>query len=879
MAKTITLPDKPKAINLPRVTRELVQCQMCGYCIDVCEAHRQTPWESVTARGKIYYLNQLDKAGFGLMDKVLGRKVTISPEFVDAIYKCTGCGNCEEICHAKIELVKLWENVRTWLVQQGVAPLPVHKGIAQKIAKTGNSFGEPKSKRDAWWPKEVERAEAPDVLMFAGCTGSYRMQHIPAAGATILARAGVRINCMGEDEVCCTSPLLRTGIRDLTLDISRQIVTKADAMGAKDMVMTCAGCYKTISSNIGNYYSKTGQNVYHFTQYVDKLIKERKLPMNNEFKAKVTYHDPCHLGRHSKVYEEPRNILKKIKGIEFVEMERNRENSRCCGAGGGYKSAFNDFAVNIAMERIHDAEAVGAEVIATACPFCVLNLKAGAKKAGSSIKVMDISEILLQVTAPKVEEPAVEEVPAAPAAGDTVSSEALKAAEEALAAAEAAKAAAEAAAAEAKAEAEKAQAEKAAAEEALKAAEDKMKAAESAERMADAYEYAEKANKANVESGKYDEKRAEAFSSQIEEVKASEASDDEKATALAQVIGGMILAAMAGANAEKPEEAAAEEEAPAEEAEAEGAADESAAVAEAASASEADPYTYARDKNKANVESGKYDEKRAAMYESQIAEVEAAEADDATKKIMMSQVIGGMMLGAMAAAGATKEEEAPAEEAEAGGAAESAEEAPAEETSSMEADPYTYARDKNKANVESGKYDEKRAAMYESQIAEVEAAEADDATKKIMMSQVIGGMMLGAMAATGATKEEEAPAEEPAVEEIEGFEEGGDEGFDDFDEWALTPEGIVRRAAWNKGLRCRREYGPLEIPIAFVKPKVAVYVGQDAEVNRAKLEKDGWIVLHYEEADVTDGQAQAEEIKDAAKSQLRAQKKKKKKKK
>ena len=769
MAKTITLPDKPKAINLPRVTRELVQCQMCGYCIDVCEAHRQTPWESVTARGKIYYLNQLDKAGFGLMDKVLGRKVTISPEFVDAIYKCTGCGNCEEICHAKIELVKLWENVRTWLVQQGVAPLPVHKGIAQKIAKTGNSFGEPKSKRDAWWPKEVERAEAPDVLMFAGCTGSYRMQHIPAAGATILARAGVRINCMGEDEVCCTSPLLRTGIRDLTLDISRQIVTKADAMGAKDMVMTCAGCYKTISSNIGNYYSKTGQNVYHFTQYVDKLIKERKLPMNNEFKAKVTYHDPCHLGRHSKVYEEPRNILKKIKGIEFVEMERNRENSRCCGAGGGYKSAFNDFAVNIAMERIHDAEAVGAEVIATACPFCVLNLKAGAKKAGSSIKVMDISEILLQVTAPKVEEPAVEEVPAAPATGDTVSSEALKAAEEALAAAEAAKAAAEAAAAEAKAEAEKAQAEKAAAEEALKEAEDKMKAAESAERMADTY-------------------------------------------------------------------------------------------------------AYAREKNQANVESGKYDEKRAAMYESQIAEVEASDADEETKKVAMAQVIGGMMLGAMAATGAAEEapaEEAPAEEAEAEGAAAEA----------SEADPYTYARDKNKANVESGKYDEKRAAMYESQIAEVEAAEADDATKKIMMSQVIGGMMLGAMAAAGATKEEEAPAEEPAVEEIEGFEEGGDEDFDDFDEWALTPEGIVRRAAWNKGLRCRREYGPLEIPIAFVKPKVAVYVGQDAEVNRAKLEKDGWIVLHYEEADVTDGQAQAEEIKDAAKSQLRAQKKKKKKKK
>ena len=400
---TINLPEKPKLIKLPRITRELAQCQMCGYCIDVCETHRQTPWESVTARGKIYYLNQLDKRGFGATDKLLGRKVEISPDFVDAMFKCTGCGNCEAVCHANIELVKLWETVRAWLVQQGVAPMPVHKGISDKIARTGNSFGEPRSKRDTWWPEDVERAPVPDAIMFAGCTGSYRMQHIPTAGVKVLARAGVKVNCLGEDEVCCSSPMLRTGITSHTMNLAITTVTKADAIGAKDMVMTCAGCFKTVSSNFGDYYSKTGQNVYHFTQYVDRLIKERKLPLNNEYNHKVTYHDPCHLGRHSKVYEEPRNILKKIKGLEFVEMEKNRENSRCCGAGGGYKSAFNDFAVNIAAERIRDAEAVGAEVIATACPFCVLNLKAGAKKIGSKVQVVDISEILLEVTGPKPE--------------------------------------------------------------------------------------------------------------------------------------------------------------------------------------------------------------------------------------------------------------------------------------------------------------------------------------------------------------------------------------------------------------------------------------------------------------------------------------------
>jgi len=406
----------PSLVKMPRIQRELVQCQMCGYCIDVCEAHRQTPWESVTARGKIYYLNQLDKAGFGVEDKLLGRKVTLSPEFVDAMYKCTGRGNCEEVCHAKIELVALWEKIRYWMAQYDVAPLPVHKKLAVSISKNGNPYNEPKSKRDAWWPEDVERVTPPDAVFFAGCTGSYRMQNIPKAAVKVLDRAGVKLNCLGENEICCTSPLLRTGIDALSLEAARESVTKADGIGAKDMVMSCSGCYKTVSSNFVEYYGKPGQNVYHITQYVEKLINERKLALPNEFKKRVTYHDPCHLGRHSKVYEPPRNILKKIKGIDFVEMERNRENSRCCGAGGGYKSAFNEFAVNIAAERIRDAEAVGAEIVATACPFCVLNLKQGAKKIGSKVQVMDITEILLQVTdpAPKAEAaPAAEAKPAA----------------------------------------------------------------------------------------------------------------------------------------------------------------------------------------------------------------------------------------------------------------------------------------------------------------------------------------------------------------------------------------------------------------------------------------------------------------------------------
>ena len=728
---------KPQLINLPRIQKELAQCQMCGYCIDVCEAHRQTPWESVTARGKIYYLNQLDKTGLGAMDKLLKRKVTLSPEFVDAMYKCTGCGNCEEVCHAKIELVALWEKVRKWMADEGVAPLPVHRKLEKSIIKNGNPYGEPKTKRDAWWPEEVPRTTPPQAIFFAGCTGSYRMQNIPRAAVTILDRAGVTVNCLGENEVCCTSPLLRTGIHMQTLEASKEVVTKADALGAKDMVMSCSGCYKTVSSNYVEYYGKPGQNVYHITQYVDKLISARKLPLNNEFNAKVTYHDPCHLGRHSKVYEEPRNILKKIKGIDFVEMERNRENSRCCGAGGGYKSAFNDFAVNIAAERIRDAEAVGAEVIATSCPFCVLNLKHGAKKIGSKIKVMDITEILLQVTAPKVEEPKVEEAPKEEPKAEPAKAEAAAEAVPAVT-------------------------------EAPKVEETPAEAAPAAEADAayveSAYDYADKLNQKQVENGVYDQKRADAFNSQIEAVKASDAPAEAKAVEMSQIIGGMIGAASAAATINS-----ASEEEPAEEFVEEAAADEEIAA-------------------------------------------EPSEIDSA----------------------------------------------------------YDYADKLNKRQVENGVYDQKRADAFNSQIEAVKASDAPAEAKAVEMSQIIGGM-IGAASTAAAIGAAAAPADEESAEDDE----------DEYDlNYELTPEGKVRRAAWNKGLRCRRKYGPHKIQFAFVKSRVAVYVEESDAMTELdkKLIAEGWTVLRYKNADITDGQDQAAEIKQAAKDNLRAMKKAKKRK-
>ena len=392
-------------VKLPNINRELSACLQCGYCVRVCDTYGQEPWESISPRGKVYYLKQLQNRT--PMDTILGRKVVVDEEFVDALYRCTGCAACWTVCHVSIEFAEFWEKVREWVVEQGMGPMPAHKKISERILATNNPYGEPPEKRGAWFPESVKRVEVnPDVVFFAGCTASYRMTQISKAAVISLDRAGVKQNIMDEKEFCCTSPMLRTGQIDASRDFAFNNITAAENMGAKAMVTACAGCFKTTTHDYGRFYSNPSFEVFHYSQYMQKLLKEKKLKLTKEMKIKVTYHDPCHLGRHSGVFEAPREVIKSIPGIELVEMGRNRMNSQCCGAGGGYKSQYNEFATNIAAKRVKDAVATGAERIITTCPFCVLNLQQGAKQIGANIKVMDLAELLVEATNPAEAAPA-----------------------------------------------------------------------------------------------------------------------------------------------------------------------------------------------------------------------------------------------------------------------------------------------------------------------------------------------------------------------------------------------------------------------------------------------------------------------------------------
>jgi len=381
--------------SLAEIEKDLHACLQCGYCRDTCPVYGQIGWESSTPRGKVYFLKQL--ADRTPVDRILRRTPKVNDKFVERIFQCTSCAACEHNCHVEIDFAHLWEEVKEWLIDQGYGPMEAHKKIRERVEQKRNPYDEPVEKRAAWLPADIKLSENPEVVFFTGCTEAYRMQPLAVATAKLLDKAGVKFNILGEDEWCCGSPLLRTGQRNFVMkDIAPHNVRAMDRRGWKEMVTACAGCYNTMKNDYPKLTGTPSFKLYHISEYLEKLIKEGKLKFTKEFNRKVAYHDPCHLGRHAKVYDAPRNVLKAIPGLQLIETKAEKEDSQCCGAGGGFKSAFNDMAEEIAAERVKQFVAAGAEVIVTSCPFCQVNLNAGAKRAGLDIKTMDIVQVALQ---------------------------------------------------------------------------------------------------------------------------------------------------------------------------------------------------------------------------------------------------------------------------------------------------------------------------------------------------------------------------------------------------------------------------------------------------------------------------------------------------
>ncbi|MBU0990026.1 MAG: 4Fe-4S dicluster domain-containing protein, partial [Proteobacteria bacterium] len=388
--------DHPEGVNSygEEIDNELLACIYCGFCRLGCPTFSVTHRESRNARGRSV-----------LAFNFLNGTVEPSRELAEAFYSCTTCQACTYFCPAKVKVDEIVEGVREKLYKGGYTPEAV-LGVRDNILKAGNVFASAKEERVDIYPpllkqKAVEgtlKSEA-ETLLFMGCVPSYLdMKMIPSLIKPLEA-AGVDYTTLATEEGCCGFPMFLMGAREDFRANAEKLIKKIKATGANELVTPCAGCYKTFKKlypEIGDL----GLEVYHSVHYLDKLINEGRIKLKGDLGKKVTYHDPCDLGRAFKIFEEPRNIIKNIPGVEYVEMARNRLQARCCGAGGGVQANNPDMAVAMGAERVRDALAVGAEIIVSGCAACKDNLRKGAKAIPKDergkIKVMDITELIAQ---------------------------------------------------------------------------------------------------------------------------------------------------------------------------------------------------------------------------------------------------------------------------------------------------------------------------------------------------------------------------------------------------------------------------------------------------------------------------------------------------
>lgn len=361
--------DYIEAENLREVKKTMMTCTYCGFCKSVCPVFEDIGWDPSVARGRMIL-------SYGLLQK----EIPADESVIENLYQCTTCRDCERRCPSNIEVVDVVERARKDLVAAGKM-LPRHRIAVDNVLKHGNPYGEKVSV-----PKTLGREPKTSELgYFAGCTAAYRNKSTSSATLSILDKLGEDFTVI--DEMCCGSVLQRIGVDNETVeDIMEKNVRAMCELGLDEVVLSCAGCYRMFKEEYPKHV-KVPFKVKHISEH----LAERDLKLRPS-EGIITYHDPCHLGRHSGVYEAPRDVLRKIPGTELREMPRNRSTARCCGGGGGVRSAYPDLSSKIAARRVDEAQF--ADTLVTSCPFCVNNLSVGKEATGSKVKIIDLVELI-----------------------------------------------------------------------------------------------------------------------------------------------------------------------------------------------------------------------------------------------------------------------------------------------------------------------------------------------------------------------------------------------------------------------------------------------------------------------------------------------------
>ncbi len=359
------------------------RCFQCGLCDVVC------PWNRVRQFSIRKIVRQ---ATFGMTE--------IENE---EIWRCTTCGTCPERCPRDVQQIASGVALRRIATEYGVFPENVKpiRAVSGNLSTVGNPLGEDRDKRGDW-AKELPVkpfTEDMDILYFTGCYLSYdpRLKKVAAATANILNKAGVNFGILGSKENCCGESIRKAGDEEVFKRLAKENIKTFIDNGVKKVLVSSPHCYHTFKNEYPEFMVHF--EVVHSTQFIFELIREGKLEITGEYARKITYHDPCYLGRHNGIYDEPRDALKSVPGLDLVEMVDSREKSLCCGGGGGRIWMDTPKGERFSDLRVEQALDVGAEVLVTACPYCIANFEDSrlALKDDGVLAIKDITEVLQEV--------------------------------------------------------------------------------------------------------------------------------------------------------------------------------------------------------------------------------------------------------------------------------------------------------------------------------------------------------------------------------------------------------------------------------------------------------------------------------------------------
>ncbi|MFX1513296.1 MAG: (Fe-S)-binding protein [Promethearchaeota archaeon] len=381
-------------------TIELTSCTRCGVCGDVCPTYQQSKNIGLIPAVKLTFMKDkiLQKS---LLRRIFGRKPLHSKDLTQKandLYGCTLCGACTAFCPLLIDVRSLWPTFRMIVNESNFTPESV-RILGENVKKKENPYGVGEDLREFWIDSaELDYdpvKEKTNLIYFIGCTSAFKNQNemIPISIAKILEHTGEDWAVLGNEEVCCGAPSLMSGDEITASKLALRNLEMIEDREATTLVTGCAGCYRMFKWEYPQLLGKKiNLKVLHAVELLSQYILEGKIQVELS-DLKITYHDPCELGRLGGILDEPRFILNTITR-NFVELPENKVQSKCCGGGGLLQVFDPEMAIKISSLRIKQAEQIEVNILTSACPACEMALKEAAQRSGSTLKVLDIAELV-----------------------------------------------------------------------------------------------------------------------------------------------------------------------------------------------------------------------------------------------------------------------------------------------------------------------------------------------------------------------------------------------------------------------------------------------------------------------------------------------------